>query len=29
MAFCNEDKTKVDALDLKFVLTEWDAEIED
>jgi hypothetical protein len=29
MAFCNEDKTKVDALDLKFVLTEWDAQIED
>ena len=28
-AWCNEDKTKVVALDLKFVLTEWDAEIED
>lgn len=29
MAFCDEDKTKIIALDLKFVLTEWDAEIED
>lgn len=29
MAFCNEDKTKITGLDLKFVLTEWDAEIED
>jgi len=28
-AFCNEDKTKIIALDLKFVLAEWDAEIED
>ena len=28
MAFCDEDKTKITALDLKFVLTEWDAEIE-
>jgi hypothetical protein len=27
MAFCNEDKTKIIALDLKFVLAEWDAEI--
>lgn len=29
MAFCNEDKTKIIGLDLKFVLEEWDAEIED
>lgn len=29
MAFCNEDKTKIDTLQLKFVLTEWDAQIED
>jgi hypothetical protein len=29
MAWCNEDKTKVDALDLKFVLVDWDAQIED
>lgn len=29
MAWCNEDKTKVDALDLKFVLADWDAQIED
>ena len=29
MAFCNEEKTKIEALDLKFVLTEWDAEIEE
>ena len=28
-AFCDEDKTKIIALDLKFVLEEWDAEIED
>lgn len=27
--FCNEDKTKIIALNLKFVLTEWEAEIED
>lgn len=29
MAWCNEDKTKVDALDLKFVLADWDAQIRD
>ena len=29
MAFCNEDKTKIVALNLKFVLTEWESEIED
>ena len=29
MAFCNEDKTKIIGLDLKFVLEEWDAEIRD
>ena len=29
MAFCDESKTKITALDLKFVLAEWDAEIED
>ena len=28
-AYCNEAKTKIIALDLKFVLTEWDEEIED
>jgi hypothetical protein len=28
-AFCDEDKTKIIALDLKFVLEEWDAEIRD
>jgi hypothetical protein len=28
-AWCSEDKTKVDALDLKFVLVDWDAQIED
>jgi hypothetical protein len=27
-AFCNEDKTKITGLELKFVLTEWDAKIE-
>jgi hypothetical protein len=29
MAFCNEDKTKITGLDLKFILTEWDAEVRD
>ena len=29
MAFCDEDKTKIVSLDLKFILTEWDAGIED
>ena len=28
-AFCDKDKTKITGLDLKFVLTEWDARIED
>ena len=28
-AFCNEDKTKIIGLDLKFVLAGWDAEIRD
>ena len=28
-AYCNEDKTEIIALDLKFVLTEWDEQIED
>jgi hypothetical protein len=28
-AFCDEDKTKIIALDLKFILEEWDAEIRD
>ena len=27
MAFCDENKSKIISLDLKFVLTEWDAEI--
>ena len=29
MAWCNKDKTKIDALDLKFILADWDAGIED
>ena len=29
MAFCNEDKTKITGLDLKFVLESWDEEIRD
>ena len=29
MAFCDEDQTKIVSLDLKFILTEWDAGIED
>jgi hypothetical protein len=29
MAFCNEDKTKITGLNLKFILEEWDAEIKD
>ena len=29
MAFCNEDKTKIDGFDLKFVLTEWHAEVDE
>jgi len=29
MAWCNKDKTKIDALDLKFILADWDAELED
>ena len=28
-AWCNKDKTKIDALDLKFILADWDAGIED
>lgn len=28
-AFCNESKSKVDMLDLKFVLTEWDSQLKD
>ena len=28
-AWCNESKTKITALDLKFVLEEWDEEIRD
>ena len=28
-AWCDEDKTKIVALDLKFVLADWDAQIED
>lgn len=27
-AYCNEDKTKITALDLKFVLSQWDESIE-
>ena len=29
MAFCNESKTKIDMLDLKFVLAEWDSQLKD
>jgi hypothetical protein len=29
MAWCDENKTKIIRLDLKFVLTSWDEEIED
>jgi hypothetical protein len=28
-AYCDETKTKITGLDLKFVLTEWDSELED
>jgi len=28
MAWCSEDKTKIVRLDLKFVVTEWDEEID-
>jgi hypothetical protein len=28
-AWCDEDKTKIIMLDLKFVLTEWDSELKD
>ena len=28
-AFCNESKTKIIGLDLKFVLAEWDESIEE
>jgi hypothetical protein len=27
-AHCDEDKTKITGLELKFVLTEWDADLE-
>lgn len=29
MAFCDENKSKIDMLDLKFVLTEWNYELKD
>ena len=29
MAFCNEDKTEITGLDLKFILESWDEEIRD
>ena len=29
IAYCDEDKTKITSLDLKFVLTEWDIDLED
>ena len=29
MAYCDESKTKIDMLDLKFVLTEWDSQLKD
>jgi hypothetical protein len=28
-AWCNKEKTKIEVLDLKFILADWDAEIED
>ena len=28
-AYCDEDKTKITSLDLKFILTEWDIDLED
>ena len=28
-AYCDEDKTKITSLDLKFVVSEWDANLED
>ena len=28
-AYCDVDKTKITSLDLKFVLTEWDVDLED
>ena len=28
-AYCDEDKTKITSLDLKFILTEWDVDLED
>jgi hypothetical protein len=27
-AYCDEDKTKITALDLKFIVTEWDTDLE-
>ena len=29
MAWCDEDKTKITMLDLKFILTGWDCDLED
>ena len=29
IAYCDEDKTKITSLDLKFVLTVWDVDLED
>ena len=29
MAFCDQDKTKITALDLKFIMADWDCELED
>jgi hypothetical protein len=28
-AYCDEDKTKITSLDLKFIVTEWDVNLED
>ena len=28
IAYCDEDKTKITSLDLKFILTEWDVDLE-
>jgi hypothetical protein len=28
-AYCDEDKTKITSLDLKFIVTEWDTDLED
>ena len=29
VAYCNEDKTKIDQLKLQFIVTEWESDLED